>query len=275
MRFNEFLKSACPASDLEWRKYRRREARRRVEARMQQLGLPDYAAYLERLRSDPIEAAGLAERMRVTVSRFFREQDRWQGLAQVVIPQLLAEKPPHEPFRIWSAGCCGGEEPYTLALLWLAHIQDRFPDRTVEILATDIDTKSLDRARRGSYEHGSIREVPRPLLQSYFHKEEQHWLLDERVKQLVQFTEANIFHTPPPEEIDLVCCRYLVFTYFTGQRRQNAAELLHKALRPHGVLMIARKEELGIASERFKPFVGVEGVFCKQEQINNRGALNS
>ena len=151
-----------------------------------------------------------------------------------------------------------------MALLWLSEIQDRFPGHTVEIHATDIDSASLARARRGIYEHGSVREVPRPLLEHYFQKENQHWHLDERVKQLVQFIEADIFHTPPPEEMDLVCCRYLVFTYFTGQRRIDAAKLLREVLRPHGALMIARKEEMGLASELFEPFVGVEGVFRKR-----------
>lgn len=266
MRYHEFLKRVCPANDLAWRKYRRREARRRIEARIQQLCLPDYAAYLERLQCDRAEAAGLAERMRVTVSRLFREQQRWLQLAREIIPQILAEKPAHEPLRIWSAGCCGGEEPYTLALLWLDLWHNQHPDREVEIIATDIDAASLARARGGIYQHGSIREVPSPLLQRYFHKQDNNWQLDERVRQMVQFNEADIFHTPPPAEIDLICCRYLVFTYFTGQRRLDAARLLYAALRPGGVLMIARKEELGSAAELFDPWPGVEGVFRRRNE---------
>lgn len=266
MRFNEFLKVACPEQELAWRKYRRREARRRVEARMQQLALPDYAAYLERLQGDFAEADGLAEQMRVTVSRFFREQERWQELAREVLPSLLANKPSRAPLRTWSAGCCGGEEPYTLALLWRAELQKSFPEHKVEILATDIDTQSLARARRGVYEHGSVREVPPPLLQRYFHKENNSWHLAERVKQMVQFVKADIFRSPPPKNLDLVCCRYLAFTYFTGQRRLDAARVLHQALCPEGVLMIARKEELGIAAGLFEPWQGVEGVFRKRPQ---------
>ena len=268
MRYHDFLKLACQAQELEWRKYRRRESRRRIEARMQALSLTDYAAYLERLRSDPAEASGLAERMRVTVSRFFREQDRWDILSKEVITRLLADTPNQEPFRIWSAGCCGGEEPYTLALLWLEKFQDRFPDRKIEILATDIDATSLARARRGIYQHGSVREVPLPILKRYFHHDNNVWELDDHVKQLVKFIEADIFHTPPPRLIDLVCCRYLVFTYFTGQRRLKAAQCLQQALRRGGVLMIARKEELGVASELFEPWPGVEGIFRSRNRMH-------
>ncbi len=102
MRFDQFLKEACPPLDLEWRKYRRRAARHRVEERMAELGLPDYAAYLEWLRCDTVEAAGLAERMRITVSRFFREHGRWESLRQTVLPRILLEKGSNEPLRMWA-----------------------------------------------------------------------------------------------------------------------------------------------------------------------------
>lgn len=260
MRFDQFLKEACPPLNLEWRKYRRRAARHRVAARMEELGLADYAAYLERLRSDPAEAAGLAERMRITVSRFFREQERWEILGQTILPHLLRKKTADEPLRIWSVGCCGGEEPYTLALIWL----ENFPDRPVVILGTDIDATSLERAKEGVYGPGSVREIPKPLLHRYFQKKDGLWHLDEKVKAMVHFTESELMHSPLPREMDLVCCRYLVFTYYRGSRRLEAARRLWQALRPDGALMIARKEDLGAAAELFEPWAGAEGVFRKR-----------
>ena len=265
MRFDQFLKEACPPLDLEWRKYRRRAARHRVEKRMEELGLPDFAAYLERLRCDAAEAAGLAERMRITVSRFFRERERWETLCQIVLPKILLEKEPDEALRIWSAGCCGGEEPYTLALLWLAHFHERHPGRPVEILGTDIDTVSLERARLGIYEPGSVREIPRSLLHRYFRRENRLWYLDERVKDMVRFAEWDLMHSPLPQGIDLVCCRYLVFTYYRGRRRLEAARRLWQALSPGGALIIARKEDLGTSAELFEPWPKADGVFRKRE----------
>jgi len=264
MRFDQFLKEVCPPLDLEWRKYRRRAARHRVEERMGELGLADYASYLERIRSDAGEAAGLAERMRITVSRFFRERERWETLRQIVLPRLLLEKGPDEPLRIWSAGCCGGEEPYTLALLWQEHFRNRYPGRPVEILGTDIDAASLERARQAVYEPGSVREIPKPVLQRYFRRENRLWHLDERVKTLVRFAERDLMHSSPPHGMDLICCRYLVFTYYRGRRRFEAARRLWQALRPGGALMIARKEDLGAAAELFEPWPEAEGVFCQR-----------
>ena len=272
MRFHEFLKSACPPLDLEWRKYRRREARHRVEARMAELGLADYAAYLARLRQDKDEAAGLAVRMRVGVSRFYREAERWELLHQRVLPELLRAGAEDRPLRFWSAGCCGGEEPYSLALVWLAFFRERHPGREVEILASDIDAVSLERARHGIYGHGSIREVPKDILHEYFDREGEQWRLQERVRAMVRFGRRDLVRDPLPGNLDLVCCRYLVFTYYRGERRLAAARRLWQSLRPGGALMIARKEELGVAGELFEPWPDVDGVYRKREKGNQDSA---
>lgn len=264
MRFDQLLKEICPSLDMEWRKYRRRAARHAIERRMSELNLKDYAAYLQLLQIDPEEAAGLADRMRITVSRFFREKERWDLLARTVLPALLEEIGVQQPLRLWSVGCCGGEEPYTLALIWLEKLGARYSGRAVEILATDIDLPSLKRARNALYETGSMREVPKELRRRYFHRSGQHWQLVEEAAGLVSFARHNLMSDPLPQGMDLVCCRYLAFTYYRGRRRLLAARRLWQALRPGGALMIARKEDLGPASELFAPWPGVEGVFRKQ-----------
>lgn len=260
MTFDEFLKAACPPLDLEWRKYRRRAARHRVEARLRELGLDGFAGYLERLRCDPAEAAGLADRMRVTVSRFFRERQLWAGLFRTVLPALLQERSPTDPLRLWSVGCCGGEEPYTLALLW----QDRFAPRPVEILATDIDASSLERARAALYAVSSLREVPADLRRRHFRRQDHLWRLDAAVAGQVRFAVHNLMTDPLPAGLDLVCCRYLAFTYYHGERRLLAARRLWHALRPGGALMLGRKEGLGPAAEFFSPWSEAPGVFRKR-----------
>jgi chemotaxis protein methyltransferase CheR len=264
LRFDRFLQEACPPLDLEWRKYRRRAARHRIEARLKELALPDFAAYLERLRRDPVEAAGLAERMAVTVSRFYRERERWEILRQKVLPGILEKMGTKEPLRLWSAGCCGGEEPYTLALLWLANFHRGQPDRPVEILGTDADAPSLERARRALYRAGSLREVPPEIRQRYFRREKDQWLLEGPVRAMVDFVERDLMDDSPSDPFDLVCCRYLAFTYYRGRRLLEAARRLRGALRPGGALMIGRKEELGAAAELFEPWPGAVGVFRRR-----------
>jgi len=257
--FDAFLQEACPPLDLEWRKYRRRTARHRIDARLRELHLDSYAAYLQRLQSDPLETEGLAERMRVTVSRFFRERECWEHLATAVLPELLRGKAPGEPLRAWCVGCCGGEEPYSLALLW----RERFAPRPLELLATDVDVAGLKRAAQTLYGAGSLREVPPALLARHFRQAGGLWRLDPEVAAAVRFERRNFLHPPQPAGMDLVCCRYLAFTYYRGRRLQGAARLLWQALRPGGALMLGRKEVATSVGDLFAPWPAA-GAFLRK-----------
>lgn len=261
MRFDEFLKLACPPLDLNWRKYRRRAARHRVNARMQELNITGYENYLDYLQKDPIESAGLADCMRVTVSRFFREYQRWETVSLKIMPHLLKNKPPGDELRIWSVGCCGGEEPYTLAMLWLGTLGFIRPDIKINILATDIDDASLDRAQKHLYDKQCLRETPKFLFKTYCTKQHQQWEVNEEVTNLVHFKKHNLMHDNLPHNMDFICCRYYVFTYYKGQRRVEAATRLYQSLKPDGALMIARKESLDTADRLFTPWPDAPGIF--------------
>jgi len=249
--FDEFLQKTCPLLDLEWRKYRRRSARHRIDARIKDLGLKDYASFFERLEADPAEAAGLADLMRVTISRFFRDRLCWDQLKQTVFPQLIAEKYGDKTTHVWCAGCCGGEEPFSVALLWLEYLQPLFVGHTIDILATDIDKTSQERARKGIYSNSSLREVPAEILHRWFSRKNGLWQVDGRARELVRFEEANLMTDAPPSGMDLVLCRYLAFTYYRGKRRLMATKCLWDSLRPGGALMIGRKENLASSTNNF------------------------
>lgn len=264
MNFDHFLQEAALLEGLAWRKYRRRSARRRVELRLMELGLDGFDAYLDLLRSDPIETAGLADLMRVTVSRFFREREQWRTLADKVLPAFLSGKTKGDVIRAWSAGCCGGEEPYTLAMVWLESIPF-YPGSAIEIIASDIDEASLERARAARYDSGSLREVPPETLARCFTQEKGHWSLAGEVKGLVRLERRNVMSDPLPSEMDLVLCRYLVFTYYRGERLLAATVRLWEALRPGGVLMVGEKERLpGPASAYFEPWPGCYGFYRRK-----------
>jgi chemotaxis protein methyltransferase CheR len=272
LHFDSFLKQACPPLDLDWRKYRRRSARHRVLVRMAELGLTRFEDYLDRLDCDPGEAAGLAELMAVTVSRFFREASVWKTLEERVLPHLLAASAGRRRLRAWSVGCAGGEEPYSLALLWQARLQPRFPRRRLVILASDIDQSSLERARLAIYGGSSLREVPSALKEKWFAARGDRRRLSPLVAVQVRFLHHHFMTDPPPGTFDLVLARYLPFTYYRGERRLRAARRLWRALRPGGALMIGAKEALQ-AEERhlFAPWPGAKAVY-RRRPVGEAGA---
>lgn len=256
MTFDEFLRELANSQGLVWRKYRHQPAPRRVEERLRELGLRDFKAYLDYLQDHPQELAELPDRMHITVTRFFRDRGCWKQLEMTVLPALIEESP-EETIRAWSAGCCGGEEPFTLAMVWLTLPSSLTARKTLTIRASDIDGVSLERAREGCFEKGSLREVPPAALERFFRKEKNRWCVKDGVRELVSFERRNIFTGALPTGMDLVLCRYIPFTYFQGSRLAAAAERLAEALRPGGLLMVGEKEEIPPAARGcFAPVPG-------------------
>jgi chemotaxis methyl-accepting protein methylase len=265
MTYDNFLKEIGVLLELDWRKYRRRSARRHVEERLQELDIPGYEEYLEHLRVDGEEARKLPDLMRVTVSRFFREQACWLDLAEKVIPELLKNKEEGISLRAWCVGCCNGEEPYSLAILYIWALGNSDDSETgLEILATDIDEKVLARALEGCYESSSLREVPSGIVPRYFIQKGRQLCVNDEVGEMVRFEHHNYLEDPVPTGMDLVLCRYLAFTYYRGQRKYRAAKTLWEAIRPSGALMIGRKDIMGpYERELFDPWPDTEVIFRK------------
>lgn len=262
MTFDEFLRQACPPRDLEWRKYRRRPARRHVAERMRELGLESLSDYLELLRRDPEESSHFPDLMRITMTRFFRDRECWDDLAGL-LPALVSQG--RETLNCWSAGCCGGEEPYSLAILWLDRLAPRFPGVRLDILATDIDDESLARALSARYSIQSLREAREELVAGWFALKDEFYRPLPEARRLVRLQKHNLMADPPPHGIDLLLCRYLPFTYYSGGRLDAAVAILAAALRPGGLLMIGKKEgmpERGLT--RFAP-LGKTGAIWRRD----------
>jgi chemotaxis methyl-accepting protein methylase len=231
---------------------------------MEELGIADYRGYLRLLQRDSREAGAFANRIRLTLSRFFRERERWTALA-VAMEDLLEKSPPASVLRVWSAGCCGGEEPYSLAILWRESLAGRYPRCRLHVVATDIDEVSLSRASRGWYEASSLREVPPEERERWFRREGGLYRIDDSLREPVSFRRSDLLAESPADNMDLVLCRYLVFTYYRGERRHAAAARLRDALRPGGLLMIGRKEGLTPADlSLFEPWRDGTGIFRRR-----------
>lgn len=184
MHFDHFIRAACSGRDLEWRKYRR-ASRKRVLDRIHALDLRGYEDYLQHLDTHPEEAARLPNLLRVTVSRFFRDRECWQELAEQVIPGLISQSR-GTTLQALSIGCCGGEEPYSLALIWAEHIQPAFPEYSLAITAMDLDSPSLARAGEAWYHRSTLREVPEEIKARWFLPEKGGYRLHPMIRDMVK-----------------------------------------------------------------------------------------
>jgi chemotaxis protein methyltransferase CheR len=136
----------------------------RCGRRMKELKVSSLREYLEHLTVRPTrqgELIALLNEITIGETSFFRNQPQLDALRQIVIPKILEAKAklPVRRLRIWSAGCSTGEEPYTLSMLLLEEAFGRLKDWTVEILATDLNERSLTHARNAVYGTYSTRNL--------------------------------------------------------------------------------------------------------------------
>jgi chemotaxis methyl-accepting protein methylase len=216
--------------------------RRRLAVRMRARGVHTYAQYAGVLDRDGEEYQRLLDALTINVSKFFRNRETWEAIAEEVLPALWGPRSPE--LHAWSAGCASGEEPYTLAILLLEHARRAGLDlRRARIDASDLDRTSLERAAEAAYRPAALDETPPALRERYFSPGE--WFrLAPQVRQLVRFHRHDLLReAPPAPSYDLILCRNVVI-YFDRPTQDRLFARLLETLRSGGYLVLGKVEIL-------------------------------
>jgi chemotaxis protein methyltransferase CheR len=223
---------------------------RKLLARMAGRHCPTAEAYLQLLgRNTPescTEWQELATLLTIGESYFFRDQGQIDLLRRRLLPELIAARQSRRRLRIWSAGCAGGEEPYSLAML-LRELLPAPEDWQILVLGTDLNGQALAKARRGRYSSWSFRGVDPALQRRYFTRDREEWLLCEEVRDMVVFQPGNLasdrFPDPGSElhDMDLILCRN-TFIYFSPELVAAVAEKFADTLCDQGYLVTGHGE---------------------------------
>lgn len=234
--------------------------RRRIGVRMRARGMHRYADYAALLERDRDEYHRLLDAVTINVSKFFRNNDVWDAVRSQVLPALFELNTPK--VRIWSAGCAGGEEPYTLAMLLLeyAEAHGRSADLArFEILGTDIDPRILAAAARGEYAEFSFSETPAYARDRFFVGNR----VRDEVRRLVRFQQMDLLKAEYPKHRHLVVCRNVII-YFARSVQEQLFGRLHAALSPGGFLVLGKVETLfGTGAPLFRSMASRERIFVR------------
>jgi chemotaxis protein methyltransferase CheR len=190
----------------------------------------------------------MSAQLTVGETYFFRERKTFEALRNSVIPGLISSRRNGERrLRAWSAGCCTGEEPYSLAIL-LHEILPDFGDWKVTILATDINPRFLRSAINGTYGEWSFRDCPADFKKQYFERTEAgRYSILPKIKNLVSFEHLNLAEDSYPSivtntnSMDLILCRN-VLMYFAESQIRRVIERLAHSLMPGGWLSVSPSE---------------------------------
>lgn len=235
---------------------RRADLERGVAEAARAAGYASRARYVAALTGLPVQSAAwqrLVSRLTVRESYFFRDRAAHDALARSVLPGLIAERREsgRRDLRLWSAGCAGGEEPYSLAILLDRLLPDR-EDWSVTILATDVDVAAIDAARRGVFAAWSLRDTPAAERSRYFRPHGRRFALEPWIRDMVTFAPLNLADDHYPIGVDLIVCRNVVM-YFTADARRAAIDRLQEALAPGGWLALGPAEAAAEALAHVQP----------------------
>ncbi|GMV43955.1 MAG: hypothetical protein AMXMBFR64_56710 [Myxococcales bacterium] len=211
-------------------------------------GARDAAELARRLRRDEALLDRIAGDVTVGETWFWREPERLDLLADVVLPEVLARRGDGHTLRLWSAGCATGEEPYTLAIL----ARERGLADRCRILGTDLSRAALERARAALYRPWALRGLDPVRQAAHFRPAGARFALDPVLRSAVVFAHHNLASGLPPSELpeaDLVLCRN-VLIYMDAPQVRRVAELLWSSLAPGGWLMLGASDpQLGAPFE--------------------------
>jgi two-component system CheB/CheR fusion protein len=224
--------------------YKRTSLTRRIDKRMQAVGIQSYLDYVDYLEVVPDEFTHLFNTILINVTSFFRDPSAWEYVAEHVLPQILAVRRPGEPLRIWSAGCASGQEAYTLAMLCGEVLGvEGFRER-VKIYATDVDEEALNQARSARYTPKEVEGVPADMLQRYFEPNGQgNFVFSKDLRRSVIFGRHDLIQDAPISRIDLLVCRNTLM-YFNSEIQAHILGRFTFALREGGYLFLGKAEML-------------------------------
>lgn len=265
-----FLQWCLPRLHLRWPGFRkvRRQVYKRIDRRLQQLGLAGLGEYRGYLEHHAEEWPVLDTLCWISISRFYRDKAVFAYLQRDVLPQVAcaAIARGDKGLHCWSAGCAAGEEPYTLAVLWKQCLAAQFAELTLHIVATDIDPHALFRAEHACYPASSLHDLPPEWVKQAFTQVGQEFCLRPEYGEAVSFQQQDIREIIPDNLFDLILCRYLVFTYFDGPLQQQVLRRICDRLVVGGILVIGVRESLPAGGGDLEPLSSKLGVYQKIRQ---------
>lgn len=213
----------------------------RLARRLRSLGIASFDDYVRFLELEPAEWEHCTNALTTNVTAFYREEHHFDTLAE----HARATPPSSEPFRVWSAGCSTGEEPYTIAMC----LAEARPGGHFEVIASDLDTQVLASAREAVYPLQSVLKLPVERQRRFFQRGNGRYEGKARVRaelaRQVSFLRVNLMDAewPIAPGLDAIFCRN-VMIYFDKPTQRRLVERYARLLKPAGLFFAGHAESL-------------------------------
>lgn len=253
------------ASGIDFTYYKRSTILRRIERRMLVTHSATLTEFAHLLGDNAEEVQILAKEILIGVTNFFREPAFFEKLKYNAIYKIVEHAKEEEPIRVWSAGCSTGEEAYSIAILFREVMEELNVKRDVKIFATDVDSRAIEQAGKGTFSENIIDDITPARLAKYFLKVGDQYQISKEIRRMIVFATHNMFSDPPFGKLDLICCRN-VMIYFQPVMRRGLFAIFHQALKNGGFLFLGKSETAGEYVNLFKPVCSAEKIYVHKAE---------
>lgn len=256
-------------SNVNFRAYKINTILRRIEKRTKLNHLHSLEDYHTFLKSNPDEVHILYKDLLIGVTSFFRDDAAFEVLAEKIIPEIF-KKESYETVRILVAGCCTGEEAYSIAILCEEYLEKNDLDIPYKIFATDLDPRSIEFAGIGRYNKSIEKDVSQQRLEQYFTRQDELYEIKKFLRKKIIFARHNIITDPAFIKLDLLSCRNL-FIYFKPELQKKLLNNFSYAINPDGYLFLGATETTEYVKDLFSLVDGKWKIF--QNHKGNKSYL--
>jgi len=220
----------------------------------------DLVAKLKAFAEEPLRQR-VTEAMTINESFFFRDKTPFDRFQDTVLPCMQKLRGASKRIRIWCAAASTGQEPYSLAMMFL-QAKSEFAGWKIEIVATDISTDVLEKAKSGLYTQFEIqRGLPIQLLLKYFKQDGDQWRIAPELRGMVQYRKHNLLDDfASLGMFDVIFCRN-VLIYFDSKTKQDVLTRISRSLVKDGHLLLGAAETVVGFTNLFMPMPEKRGLY--------------
>lgn len=242
--------------------YKDKCMKRRIAIRMRSCRCRDAEEYCTLLRQSDQELDLLKKAITIHVSQFFRNPSLFEKLRSDILPQLfLNNDAVRKSLHMYSLGCAGGEEAYSLGIILREFFSRQLMHTPVEISAYDIDSDILQAAVRAEFNEDRLKELPDSFRDRYFVQDGKRLQLTAEIRDMVSFHMRNIMDVGTFEPCQLAFCRNTLI-YFTRQDQEKILRGIADILPSGGILVLGKSETVvGEVRQLFATVCPVERIY--------------
>ncbi len=231
-------------------------------------GFATVSALLTALRAKRDEKlmATVTDAMTTNETFFFRDKVPFDQFKSDILPALAKARSTGD-IKVWCAACSTGQEPYSLAML-MEEMRMNFPRVNLDILATDISDRCLEKAQSGLYTQFEVqRGLPITMMVKNFEKVDEMWRISPKLRSSVRFKKFNLLDDLRAlGRQDIIYCRN-VLIYFDLETKKRVLEQIANMLADDGYLFLGAAETVLGITDVFKPMAGMRGLYVKNQAI--------